>query len=139
MAFEEASSLIKESNDPEIKRKRKLAIETQKLFDQGKLPQELKPKDMTRFCDNLYRILASAKKENNIQDVIKCIKQNINSTPTKQIPLSISLWQYFIAILVESKIIQFPLQEYYFHISDELITLYPKCFENVNLVFRYNS
>ncbi|EDX78797.1 hypothetical protein MC7420_7450 [Coleofasciculus chthonoplastes PCC 7420] len=73
-------------------------------------------------------------------DVITCIKQKINSTPSKQIPLSISLLQYFIAILVENQVIEFPLPKYYFHVTDELITLYPKCFEkNANSTFQYHS
>jgi ppGpp synthetase/RelA/SpoT-type nucleotidyltranferase len=140
LAFEEAYPKIQGNDYPEIKRKCKLATETQKLFDQGKIPQELKPKDMTRFCDNVYRILSSAEKEKNMQDVITCIKQKINSTPSKQIPLSLSLLQYFIAILVENQVIKFPLPKYYFHVTDELITLYPKCFEkNANSTFQYHS
>jgi hypothetical protein len=55
---------------------------------------------MTRFCDNLYGILARAGKEDEVQEVIKCITKKINSTPSKQIPRSISLLQYFLAILV---------------------------------------
>ncbi len=64
----------------------------------------------------------------------------IKTIPTKQIPLSISLWQYFIAILVEHQFIKFPLPKYYFHVTDELITLYPKCFDNnINSSFQYHS
>ncbi|NER99724.1 MAG: hypothetical protein F6J86_38940 [Symploca sp. SIO1B1] len=139
LAFEQVSPSIQGSDYPEIKKKRKIATITQQLFDQGKIPPELKPKDMTRFCDNLYRIIVSANKEDNIQQVTKCIKQKVNSTPIKQIPRSISLLQYFLAILVEEQIINLPVPNYYFHITDELMTLYPHCFSNGDSAFKYDS
>jgi ppGpp synthetase/RelA/SpoT-type nucleotidyltranferase len=138
LAFEQVSNTIQESEDPEIKRKRQLAAATQELFDQAKIPQELKPKDMTRFCDNLYSILASANKENEIPKVIKCIKEKVHSTPSKQIPRSISLLQYFLAILVDNQVIILPLKKYYSHITEELITLYPTFLGNVNSIFQYD-
>lgn len=139
LAFDQVSETIQESEYPEIKRKRQLAEATQKLFDQEKIPQELKPKDMSRFCDNLYSILVSTEKENEMQQVIKCITKKVNSTPSKQIPLSLSLLQYFLAILVEDKIIILPVKNYYCHITEELITLYPNFFGNNDSVFQYNT
>ncbi|TAE94117.1 MAG: hypothetical protein EAZ78_28555, partial [Oscillatoriales cyanobacterium] len=50
LAFEQISPFIQESEYPEIKKKRQLAIATQELFQREKIPEELKPKDMTRFC-----------------------------------------------------------------------------------------
>jgi ppGpp synthetase/RelA/SpoT-type nucleotidyltranferase len=88
LAFEQISPAIQESEYPEIKKKRQLAIATQELFQQEKIPEELKPKDMSRFCDNLYGILARAGKEDKVQEVIECITKKINSTPSKQIPRS---------------------------------------------------
>lgn len=88
LAFEQISPAIQESEYPEIKKKRQLAIATQELFQQEKIPGELKPKDMSRFCDNLYGILARAGKEDKVQEVIECITKKINSTPSKQIPRS---------------------------------------------------
>ncbi len=140
MAFDQVSDNIQESEDPEIKRKRQLAVATQSLFDQEKIPQELQPKDMTRFCDNLYSILDNTEKENEIQQVIKCITKKVNSTPSKQIPRSLSLLQYFFAILVENKIIILPVRKkYYCHITEELITLYPSFFCNIDSVFQYDT
>lgn len=139
LAFEQVSETIQESEDSEIKRKCQLAVATQSLFDQEKIPQELKPKDMTRFCNNLYSILVSTEKENEIQQVIKCITKKVNSTPSKQIPLSLSLLQYFLAILVENKIIILPVKKHYCHITEELITHYPNCFCNTDSIFQYDS
>ena len=139
LAFDQVSETIQESEDSEIKRKCQLAVATQSLFDQEKIPQELKPKDMTRFCNNLYSILVSTEKENQIQEVIKCIKKKVNSTPSKQIPRSLSLLQYFLAILVENKIIILPVEKHYCHITQELITLYPNFFGNIDSIFQYDT
>jgi ppGpp synthetase/RelA/SpoT-type nucleotidyltranferase len=124
LAFEEVSSVIKESDYPELKKKIKIAKLTQGLFE-NKIPEELHPKDLSRFCDNLYRILVSAGKDENIEESLKCIKSVVNKTSAKQFPRSISLLQYFFAILVEHKIITLPLPNYACHITQELITLYP--------------
>jgi len=137
LAFEQISSAIQESDYPEIKRKCQIAVATLELFERNKIPEELKPKDMTRFCDNLYGILLSAKKEDKVQEVIKSIKTKINETPSKQIPRSISLLQYFFAILVEAEIIIWPLDKYYFHITSELLALYPIFQDSVDLIFEY--
>lgn len=137
LAFEQISPAIQESDYPEIKRKCQIAIATQELFKLEKIPEELKPKDMTRFCDNLYGILARAGKEDKVQEIIKCIKSKVNATPSKQIPRSISLLQYFLAILVEAEIIVLPLDKYCFHITEELITLYPIFQDSVDLIFQY--
>ena len=92
---------------------------------------------MTRFCDNLYGILARAGKEDEVQEVIKCITEKINLTPPNEIPRSISLLQYFLAILVEAGIIILPLDKYYFHITSELLDLYPIFHGSVGLSFEY--
>lgn len=142
LAFDQASSIIQDCNSDEIHRKRKIAIATQKLLEEKKIPEELKPKDMTRFCDNLYSILVSAGKEEKIQEVIQCVNKIIHSTKSNRIPRSISLLQYFFAILVENQIVNFPLQnqKHYCHITEELITLYP-IFNNENTccVFQYEK
>ena len=93
---------------------------------------------MTRFCDNLYGILARVGKEDKVQEVIKCITKKVNSTPSKQIPRSISLLQYFLAILVKAEIIILPLDnKYCFHITSELLDLYPIFQGSVGLSFEY--
>lgn len=136
MAFEQIASTIQEHEYPEIKKKRQIAVATQKLFAQN-IPQEFQPKDMSRFCENLYGILAKAGKEDKIQEAIKCIREKVNSTPTDLIPRSISLLQYFLAILVEAEIIVLPLDKHCFHITEELITLYPIFQDSVDLIFQY--
>ena len=137
LAFEQTSSIIEENEFPEIKIKNKLAKEINILFQNGKLPEELKPKDMSRLCDNLYRLIDNANKEKNIQEkeqakntkkykeIINQIKDEINPTTIKEIPLSISLFQYLYAILIDKKIIEIPKENHQCHITKELTDLYP--------------
>lgn len=125
IAFDQASSMINESDYPEIKNQQKLAKLTKDLFEQNKIPEELKPKDMTRFCHNLYNMIKWSGKEDKISKIVKFIKTKVSATSHLKIPRSLSLLQYFLAILVENKEIDFPLKNYSYHITDELITLYP--------------
>jgi ppGpp synthetase/RelA/SpoT-type nucleotidyltranferase len=138
LAFKETSGIIQENNYPEIRKKTKLALEIQSLFDNGKIPDELKPKDMNRFCDNFYRLI-DTEKEGNFEEIIKKIKIEINSTPAKKIPRSVSLFQYFFAILITNKMLEIPQKNYQFHITEELTTLYPDIQIDNNFIFLYSE
>ncbi|MDZ8033011.1 hypothetical protein [Nostoc sp. DedSLP04] len=139
LAFEQTSLLIEENNYPDIKIKRKLASEINKLFKNGKIPEELQPKDMNRFCDNLYRLTIDVNKENNIQPIIEKIKTEVNLTSYKKFPRSISLFQYFFVILVRNKMIEIPMKNYHCHITEELTTLYPDIQIDNDSIFMYSE
>ncbi|MDD1418844.1 hypothetical protein MEO40_06775 [Dolichospermum sp. ST_sed1] len=142
LAFEQTSAIIQENDYPEIKIKNKLAREIKNLFEIGKLPNELKPKDMNRFCDNLYRLVITTNKEINnqeIQKIINVIKTEVQATSFAQIPRSLSLFQYFLTILIRHKIVEFPIDKYYYHITDELTTHYPDLNIGNNSIFSYND
>ena len=138
LAFEQTSTFIKDNNYPEIKIKSDLASQINKLFKDGKIHDELKPKDMSRFCDNLYYLLIKTIPDNQIKKAIKQFVEVIQSTKNNQVPLSISLFQYFVAVLIENQIIQAPTQKYYWHITKEVIDLYPSL-KNVNSLFEYEE
>lgn len=139
LAFEQNSHVIKESDYSDIKIKRKLASEINQLFENNKISDELQPKDMNRFCDNLYRLVINANKENSIQEIINKIKTEINSTSSRKIPRSISLFQYLFAILTRDKVIEIHTKNYYCHITEELITLYPDIKIDGDSVFLYSE
>ncbi|MCP2727575.1 hypothetical protein [Limnofasciculus baicalensis] len=140
LAFEQTSMVIEDNDYSEIKIKRHLATEIKKLFDNRKIPDELQPKDMNRFCDNLYRLMISAQKEEkDLKNIMKQIKTEIESTKINTIPLSISLFQYFLAILVSKQIIEPPTQNYYCHITEEFSSLYPSIQTNINSIFLYSD
>jgi ppGpp synthetase/RelA/SpoT-type nucleotidyltranferase len=138
LAFEETSEFIENNNFSEIKIKQNMASEVNKLFQNRKLPDELQPKDMSRFCDNLYCLLINIVKEKDINNLVKQITRKIQSAKKNQIPLSISLFQYFIAILISEKIIDTSTSKYYWHITQEVIDLYP-VLKTINSTFKYED
>ncbi len=96
LAFEETSLIIGKNNYDEIKIKNQLSKKINKLFKDDKLPDELQPKDMSRLCDNLYRLLHECQDHSRKEvKIMKEIAQEIQSTPNNKIPRSISLFQYF--------------------------------------------
>ncbi len=139
LAFEQTSINIEESDYSEIKIKRQLASEIKKLFENGKIPDELQPKDMNRFCNNLYELIVKANKEKDFSAIIRNITREINSTSLRKIPLSISLFQYFLAILIQNKMIEMPIKDYPFHITQEFNILYPDIKIDNGDIFLYNQ
>lgn len=140
LAFEQTSLIIKNNDFSEIKIKNKLSNKINKLFETKKLPDELQPKDMSRLCDNLYRLLDTRKDKNtNELKIMEQIVQEIQSTPNVRIPRSLSLFQYFLAILIEKGIIELPINKYYCHITEEVTTLYPNLQIDNNSLFLYDD
>lgn len=139
LAFEQTSAFVKDNNYPEIRIKRDLANDINKLFKEGKIHDELIPKDMSRFCNNLYHLLSQTIPDNHqIKKAIKQVIKVIQSTKNTQVPLSISLFQYFVAILVDHKIIEPSTQKYYWHITKEVVDLYPSL-KIVRFLFEYEE
>lgn len=139
LAFEQTSLIIQDNNYYDIKIKCKLSSEINKLFEDGKIPNELQPKDMNRLCDNLCCLTIDTNKKDNIQKIIEKIKVEINSTSPKKIPRSISLFQYLFAILIRNKVIEVPLENYHCHITEEMTTLYPDIQIDNGSIFLYTE
>ncbi len=137
LAFEKTSEFIQDNDYGEIKLKRYVSNEVSKLFENAKIPNELKPKDMSRLCDNFYRLHVRIGEEKSIRRNIKHITQKIRSTKTTKIPRSLSLFQYFIAILVSDGIIKDFPENYYCHITTEVISLFP-VFEDITSSYEYD-
>ncbi len=87
LAFEQMSTIITECDDSDLKIKRNLATEINKLFESDKIPAELRPKDMNRFCDNVCRLVPLENKKDKITASIQAIKKEINATSNNEIPL----------------------------------------------------
>lgn len=137
LAFEQTSEFIQDNDYGEIKLKRYISTEVSKLFEDGKIPGELRPKDMSRLCDNLYRLHIRVGQDKNIRHNIKHIAQKIQSTKIAKVPRSLSLFQYFVAILVSDEIVKDFPKNYYFHLTTEVISLFP-IFKNITSRFEYD-
>src|SRR5262249_23950560 len=58
--FQDSTKFIAQSSWPEIDARKAIVLYFQKLFDEGKLVAELKPKDWTRFAENVSNFLRSS-------------------------------------------------------------------------------
>lgn len=139
MAYEEAASHMPSGSWPEVERKRRIVRRVSHWIENGDLPSELAPKDYSRLADNLYSLLRCAGKEDDTKRALDRIESAISSASAEMIPRSISLFQYFFAVLVGSEFISLPLQHiFYCHITPELLILYPNLNVSVNS-FDYES
>ncbi len=140
--FEDNAKFIPRSSWPEIDAKIISAKYFQELFEQGKLPVELMPKDWTRFADNLFAILQSSESlrrdspEQKVRKTIDAISRTVLSG--ESIPLSISLLQLVFAILFRAEIIAAPFYRYVPVITEEMEPLYPELLK-INERFDFDS
>ena len=129
VGFEETTEKIFKSAWPEIDAKSDITAFFKGHFTAGSLPVELKPKDWTRFSDNVYRMVSSAKTcQNKRPDQIAgLINESMTRVIEKEgelIPRSISLAQYIFASMVVSGSIRGPFHKYVPLITSELEDLY---------------
>ncbi len=137
LGFEKNSELIYKSQDDHLDTITKISIFINNFHENLKIiPDEMLPKDLSRFSDNLYSLIkysnwyhSNIRQNSNtnssmFDQVIAILDKELNTL--KNFPRSISLLQLFFAILVENKIIDDSLKKYTPLITEELISLYPK-------------
>ena len=137
LSFEKSALQITENPYPEIKYKQKISNKFSKYFDSKILPTELKPKDMSRFSNNLYTLLT---KSNNVTDwdkIFNIIEKEIKKLNLDKVPRSFSLFQYISAILYENNMVN-NSSEFIYHVTSEMIDIFPKLAEIKN-IFVYDE
>jgi ppGpp synthetase/RelA/SpoT-type nucleotidyltranferase len=132
LMYEQVSENIQESHWPELESKHKIASKVKMLLNEGRIPSECAPKDISRFSNNLYHFLDKAKKLDGIRRTLNIIEQELKRTPVQLFPRSISLLQFFIAILVKKKVVALPIEGYIWHISESLVSIYPEFRSTLN-------
>jgi ppGpp synthetase/RelA/SpoT-type nucleotidyltranferase len=135
LAFDHTLQHISENEWTETKEKKKISSMMQAFFHNNKIPSECRPKDLSRFCNNLYILLQEPKKETKVTAALKIIETEVSKTPNEMFPRSISLLQFFLAILVKNDVINLPNSKYCCHISDELLQIYPHMHD---VIFKFN-
>jgi ppGpp synthetase/RelA/SpoT-type nucleotidyltranferase len=105
-------------------------------IDRGSIPSELAPQNWTRFSDNAYRVLqifagdrpggGGNRKVKDMDALLEKINEEITSLGADGIPRSISLLQFIMGILSSSELECRKQSGFYFLITNELATLYPK-------------
>lgn len=129
MAFDRSSEHIVEHSWPEIDNKQQLLAGFSQLFSDNLLPDELRPKDWSRFCDNAHRLLRSSNErlswDTFIASALKSVFARANAEGIGRIPRSISLLQWAMAAWVEGGQLKLPLRNYHALITPELAEFYP--------------
>ena len=74
------------------------------FIEEGRIPSECSPKDLSRFCSNLYTLLQKTGLGKKVTSTLKAIEMEITQTSNEMFPRSISLFQYCLAIHSQTKI-----------------------------------
>jgi ppGpp synthetase/RelA/SpoT-type nucleotidyltranferase len=148
LTFDEAFKNVSKNKWPDVDNKKKIFTKMEEFKQKGYIPTECLPKDLSRFCDNLYKLFSDEKDAAGepkkdvtgmpIKDVnssLKAIEDELSHLSDDLFPRSISLLQYFLAILFKKGLLTQNKANYY-HITDEILQLYP-AMQTLNLRFNY--
>lgn len=138
LGFDVSSKFIDPSFVPELKSKIYICDFINKLRNKI-IPDELYPKDLNRFSNNLFNLLKSSKWyfkinkrkiHNDIQEIILIIENELNEliklSKSNSLPKTFSLFQLCFALLVKADVLKPPLYKFYPLITPELIQFFPK-------------
>ena len=134
--FEESAEHVTESEWPEVLAKTQISELFLRSRDDGTelIPGELMPKDMSRFCDNVYAMFRASrtwprdgsKRPQYVQDGLQILADEFESLSLSAFPRSLSLLQIVLGVLIEKKHLGLPFYRMYTPvITDELVDLYP--------------
>lgn len=128
-AFDDAARYIDESSWPEIQVKSELQKFFSAKVQSGQIPQELSPKDWSRFVDNVYSAAASGRANIQPREIGKLVCRDfdaeLKALGPAGAPMSISLWQLVFASLVKGGTVVAMAPKYWPLITPELEELYP--------------
>jgi ppGpp synthetase/RelA/SpoT-type nucleotidyltranferase len=99
--------------------------------EKNKIPDDMLPSNLSRFCDNLINILSESHIKGTLIDktnkVLNILTDYIEINGYENMPKSVSLFQYFLCILIESDYFNNSnLKKIPILISDEMEMFYPK-------------
>jgi ppGpp synthetase/RelA/SpoT-type nucleotidyltranferase len=141
-AFEDNAKFVPQNPWPDTDARENATQYFQELFQQGKLPVELEPKDWTRFAENLSAMLRSPDSlrhkspEVRVEIATAAFSKVLNSGV--EVPMSLSLLQFVFGALVSSGVYSGPAKDYIPLITEELEMLYPDV-KSIRNRFDFNS
>jgi len=133
IGFDDTSKYIPESPWSNVNFQNLICDYVKIKYENHYLPEELIPKDMSRFSQNIvdllkattwFELLDIKSKFKCVNHVLEVIEYELNLL--KFIPRSISLFQLFFGILVKRNLVNPPLNRYTPLITPELISLFPR-------------
>lgn len=129
LAFQDASTRIQESPWPTISAKKEIHAFFAGAATEKRFPQELVPKDWSRFTDNVYDLgsrCGHRLKPDQISElIVKAVTAELAALGREKVPLSLSLWQLTLASLVKAGALHSPVPDYWPLITPQLEELYP--------------
>lgn len=131
--FSEVDKHITVHNWPEVSCKIQILDFVAKCFESKIIPDELRPKDFTRFAENMFALLRNSEKwpkdyrflSKFIDSVCEDLSKEIHHYNISTFPRSISLLQFCLGTLITKGKLKLPLQAYVPIITEELETLFP--------------
>jgi len=126
-------SSIQEHKWPETEVKKRICIFFEKMLEDKLIPEELKPKDMSRFSENIFTLLKSNfnpinnKWKSELSRVLDILEMHLKTFSLGDFPMSLSLYQLCYGIfLKESVISEDTITKLPFHKSDLFETVFPE-------------
>lgn len=135
------NEFIQESKWPEVETKKFILDKFLQLKELDLIPDELLPKDGSRFCDNLLNIIklnpifSNKETEEVINSSFEIIKTEITTYSKHTFPRSLSLLQLFTAILYKHSKIKANNDSYIPVVTNEMEMLFP---ETKKISVRFN-
>jgi ppGpp synthetase/RelA/SpoT-type nucleotidyltranferase len=124
--FDNLSNAIGQSPWNAIDDKAWIAEQIRELADQGLVPEEVRPKDLSRTAESMYSFLRSSNIKVEIRPAVEHIRAKIRNYDNRNFPRSISFFQLMIGLLVQDDIIAGPLKNYHCYVTREVVALFPK-------------
>lgn len=131
--FSEVDKHITVHDWPEVSCKIQILDFVGTCLQRSEIPEELRPKDLTRFAENMFALLRSSAewpKKNHlmagfIESICKALSKEISLYSASTFPRSISLLQFCLGTLMTTGELHPPLQAYVPIVTEELETIFP--------------
>lgn len=134
--FDAISDFMPQGNWPSVTDRITIESFFKRKVAEGAIPSELSPMDWTRFADNVYSLFQafSGRRSNgsesrpmaDLNNFLDAIEKEISVLGAKYMPRSISLLQFVAGVLGSRGAPPQKLDRYYFLLTDDLKSLYPK-------------
>jgi hypothetical protein len=136
LQFEPLCEGMKESPWPGVQERKSVADLMIRMIDEGIVPREAGPKDMSRFSDNFIDMTRASKKKIVLRDALSGVEAGLRNLSGERFPRSATLLQVCMALLCENGALTGPLERYACHVTPQLRTIFPGI-ETLEPVFRY--
>lgn len=124
-AFDRTAETVERAPWSSVDDAQTISTAFKEYFGAGLIPEEARPKDFSRFSENVRRLVSASRKQCSVADALAGIRLELIEKAFGPFPLSISLFQYVSAVLIMKGLVTVPLKGFVLHITDELTSLFP--------------